>query len=108
MPVVMAHYTDKDGFNGIGSAPVWKFIAAQPPAPQHPAGAYFTTLGRSTPLLAQKLRIPKAKTEYVFEFTDAADLAAIDCGRGAFIFYSRIDYLVAEPRQKFAGPKDPQ
>lgn len=106
MPAVMAHYTDRDGFNGIKSAPVWRFLAAQPPAAQHPPGAYFTTLGRSTPLLAQRLRIPRSKIEYVFEFDDAGDLEAIDGGRGAFIFFSRTDYLVPEPRQTYAGPRD--
>ena len=106
MPAVMAHYTDKNGFNGIASAPVWRFVADQPPAPQHPIGAYFTTLGRSTPLLAQRLRIPRSKIEYVFEFTDAGDLEALDGGRGVFIFYSRTDYLVGEPRQTYAGPRE--
>lgn len=104
MPAVMAHYTDTDGFNGIKSSPVWRFLAARPPAPQHPPGAYFTTLSRSTPLLAQRLRIPRSKIEYVFEFDDAGDLEAIDGGRGAFIFFSRTDYLVLEPRQTYAGP----
>lgn len=102
----MAHYTDKDGFNGIASARIWKFVAAQPPAPQHPRGAYFTTLGRSTPLLAQRLRIPRTKTEYVFEFEDVGDLEAIEGGRGAFIFFSRVDYSVDEPRQEYSGPRD--
>jgi hypothetical protein len=102
----MAHDTDKDGFNGVSSAPIWKFLAAQPPAPQHPPGAYFTTLGRSTPLLAQRLRIPRTKIEYVFEFNDAGDLEAIDGGRGAFIFFSRTDYLVDEARQLYAGLTD--
>ena len=81
-------------------------MAGQPPASQHPPGAYFTTLGRTTPLLAQRLRIPRSKIEYVFEFTDAGDLEAIDGGRGAFIFYSRTDYQVDEPRQTYAGPRD--
>lgn len=106
MPVVMTHFTDKEGFNGINSAKVWKFIAAQPPAPRHPRGAYFTTLGRNAPLLAQRLRIPRTKTEHVFEFVDAGDLEAIEGGRGAFIFFSRVDYLVSEPRQRYAGPRD--
>ena len=106
MPAVMAHYTDRDGFNGIGAAIVWRFIASQPPAPQHPLGAYFTTLTRSTPLLAQRLRIPRSKIEYVFEFDDAGDLEAIDGVRGAFIFFSRTDDLVPEPRQTYAGPRD--
>ena len=70
MTAVMAHSTDADGFKGLKSAREWRFIAAQPPARQHPPGAYFTTLSRSTPLLAQRLRIPRSKTEYVFEFVD--------------------------------------
>ena len=106
MPALMAHYTDRDGFNGIRSARVWKFIAAQPPTSEHSPGAYFTTLGRGTPLLAQRLRIPRRKIEYVFEFTDAGTLQSIDGGRGAYIFFSSVDYLVDEPRQQYAGPRD--
>ena len=103
MPVVMAHYTDMAGFKGISSATVWRFLVAQPPAVQHPPGAYFTTLARGTPLLAQRLRIPRAKIEYVFEFKDAGDLEPIEGGRGAFIFFSRTEYRVAESRQTYFG-----
>jgi hypothetical protein len=105
MPFTMAHYTDRDGFNGIASAPVWKFVAAQPPASHHPMGTYFTTLGRDERQLAKKLRIPKSKAEYVFEFTDAGDLEPIDGGRGAFIFFSRTDYFVQQPRQVYSGAR---
>jgi hypothetical protein len=99
----MAHYANLAGFKGISSATTWHFLAEQPPAPQHPAGAYFTTLGRDTPLLAQRLRIPRAKIEYVFEFKDEGDLEPLEGGRGAFIFFSRTAYAVREPRQVYSG-----
>ena len=70
------HYTDLSGYNAIVSQPVWHFLAQQPPG-NHPFGAYFTILPRSTPNLAQKLRIPKRKVAYTFEFTDAGDLIPI-------------------------------
>jgi hypothetical protein len=44
----MFHYTDKQGYDGIRSQPTWKFIAHQPPG-EHPKGAYFTDLDKSTP-----------------------------------------------------------
>jgi hypothetical protein len=96
------HYTNVAGFNGIRSNPVWKFVASQPPG-DHPRGAYFTTLGRGTPLLAQKLRIPKSKLEYFFEFMSVGDLEPIRGGRGSFIFYSSEDYEVEPSRQLDKG-----
>jgi hypothetical protein len=92
------HYTDDVGYNAIRSQVVWRFVASQPPG-QHPYGAYFTTLGRNSKNLAQRLRIPKAKIEYFFEFTDIGDLTALPGGRGQFIYYSPTDYDVVPTRQ---------
>src|SRR5262249_53076097 len=92
------HYTDKAGYDAIRSQPVWRFIAGQPPG-IHPSGAYFTTLGRNTKNLAQRLGIPRAKLAYFFEFTDVGDLTPLPGGRGQYIFYSPGDYDVAQARQ---------
>ncbi len=92
------HYTDSEGHNGIGSAPVWRFRASRPPG-DHPVGAYFTDYDESTPLLAHKLRIPKKKLAFVFAFRDAGDLLPLPGGRGLHIFYSPVEYTVREERQ---------
>jgi hypothetical protein len=92
------HYTDQPAYNAIRSQVVWHFVAAQPPG-QHPFGAYFTTLGRTTRNLAQKLRIPKAKIAFFFELDDLGDLAPLPGGRGQFIVYSLTDYDVDQTRQ---------
>ena len=92
------HYTDQPAYNAIRSQVVWHFVAAQPPG-QHPCGAYFTTLGRNTKNLAQRLRIPKSKTAFFFEVADLGDLMPLPGGRGQFIFYSPTDYDVDPPRQ---------
>jgi hypothetical protein len=92
------HYTDQVRYNAIRSQVVWHFVAGQPPG-QHPFGAYFTTLGRSTKNLAQRLRIPRSKVAFFFEFTDVGDLTPLLGGRGRFIFFSHQDYDVDQPRQ---------
>jgi len=98
----MNHYADQAGYNGIKAAVVWHFLAQQPPG-NHPNGAYFTTLGRTTANLAQRLRIPKSKIQYDFEFTDIGDLTPLPGGRGQYIFYSPFDYDVDKPRQGYSG-----
>lgn len=92
------HYTDQAGYDAIRSQPVWRFLASQPPG-KHPFGAYVTTLGRNTKNLAQKLRLPRSKVTYFFEFTDAGDLTPLAGGRGQYIFYSPADYEVDPSRQ---------
>lgn len=99
----MFHYTDRDGFQGISSAPEWLFRAAQPPADVHPFGAYFTDLPENTPLLARKLRLSREKLHYVFEFGDRADLRRLPGDRGRYIFYSPVDYRVGRDRQIRSG-----
>jgi hypothetical protein len=96
------HYTDQVAYNAIKSQVVWHFVAAKPPG-KHPFGAYFTTLPRNTKTLAQRLRIPKSKIEYFFEFTDVGDLTPLSGGRGQFIFYSPTDYDVDQGRQQNNG-----
>jgi hypothetical protein len=96
------HYTDQVGYNAVSAQPVWHFAASQPPG-QHPFGAYFTTLGRTTKNLAQRLRIPKAKIAWFFEFQDVGDLTPLPGGRGHFIFYSPTDYDVVAGRQANHG-----
>ena len=101
----MFHYTNTEGEKSIGSSPDWLFRAAQPPGDPnaHPFGAYFTDLPESTPLLAKKLRIPREKLHYLFEFVDEGDLRRLDGDRGRFIFYSRVNYEVAREHQLRSG-----
>jgi hypothetical protein len=98
----MYHYTNAAGYNAIRATIDWCFKAHQPPG-NHPFGAYFTTLPRGTPNLAVRIRIPKSKLQYVFEFTDAGDLTPLPGGRGQFIVYSPVDCTVVKSRQVYAG-----
>jgi hypothetical protein len=101
----MLHYTNSDGYKAIGSSPDWLFRAAQPPGDPkaHPVGAYFTDLPENDPMLARKLRIPRAKIHYVFEFVDQGDLRPLPGGRGRNVFYSRVDYEVRREWQLRSG-----
>ena len=92
------HYTEQGAYNAIRSQEVWHFLAGHPPG-EHPYWAYFTTLDRSTKNLAQRLRIPTAKLEFYFEFSDAGDLIPLPGGRGQYILYSDGDYDVDSARQ---------
>lgn len=101
------HYADERGFKGISSAPTWRFRAAKPPS-DHQRGAYFTDYDEHTPLLANKLRIPKAKVEYLFCFTGSQRVELdgfqrLEGGRGDHIFFSPTDYFVDMPRQIRSG-----
>jgi hypothetical protein len=98
------HYTDEEGYKGIGSRPDWVFRASQPPG-DHPRGAYFTNLGPATANLAKRLRMPRQKTEFLFCFRDQSDLRPLPGGRGQFIFHSRGDYVVVRDRQVFHGSR---
>lgn len=100
------HYTNSKGYKGIGSSPEWLFRAAQPPGDpeDHPFGAYFTDLPEHEPMLANKLRIPRDKIRYVFEFFDQGDLRRVRGYRGRYVFYSRVDYKVGRERQIRASP----
>lgn len=100
----MFHFTNKDGHDAVASQPDWVFEASQPPPPEHPFGAYFTTLLPSTIKLASRLRIPRAKITYFFEFMDDGKLRPLPGGRGAYVFYSPTDYTVERPRQLDHGP----
>ncbi|MBI4817406.1 MAG: hypothetical protein HY791_14185 [Deltaproteobacteria bacterium] len=101
----MNHFTNKAGFNGIRSHPVWKFLALQPPPVTHPPGAYFTDYAATEPNLAKKLRIPREKLRYLFQFEPPTPLLPLPGGRGQFkrIFYSPNDYLVARDFQGYHG-----
>jgi hypothetical protein len=98
----MNHFTDQAGFNAVSSQQNWHFVAHQPTG-SHPFGAYFTTLSRGTRNLAQKLRIPKSKTQYVFEFNGNQGLQPLPGGRGAYVFFSATDYDVDAARQIYSG-----
>jgi hypothetical protein len=98
----MNHFTDKPGYDAISSQPVWCFKASLPPG-GHPHGAYFTTLSCAAPNLATRLRIPREKLAFWFQFTDAGDLMPLRGGRGAYIFYSPADYLVSQERRQHQG-----
>jgi hypothetical protein len=99
------HFTDKAGFDGIRSQPVWLFKALQPPPRRHPPGAYFTTYGPEEPRLAVRLFLPREKLKYLFSFEDQGDLRPLPGGRGRLerIFYSPTDYPVERERQRFQG-----
>jgi len=96
------HYTNDVGFKAISSQPVWVFKASTPPG--HPFGAYFTTLEPGTEKLAKRLRIPKAKTEFVFCFAGQTGLKPLDGARGQYVFYSPHDYEVERAQQTDSGP----
>ncbi len=98
----MQHYTNKSGYEGIGSQSDWRFLAGRPPG-DHPIGAYFTSLGPDTRDLAQKLMIPRSKLMYRFEFSGDGGLQPLRGGRGAFVFYSSTDYVVTPLRQVYKG-----
>jgi hypothetical protein len=98
----MHHYTDRKGYNAIRAVSPWRFVAQKPPG-DHPVGAYFTTLSPGTRNLAQRLRVAKDKTEFVFSFTTRGDLIPLRGARGQYIFYSPTDYEVEDSRQLYAG-----
>lgn len=104
MTSAMNHYTDAVGHKAIRALPVWHFRAGTPRTPTRERGCYFTTLTPDTRNLAQRIRVSREKTQFLFSFDDAGDLQPIAGGRGAYIFWSRNDYLVAEDRQRFEGP----
>ena len=104
----MFHYTDKDGWNAIRSQVNWLFKVSQPKDPDRPKGAYFTDIEPSPQnlrVLYKKIRVPRDKQEYVFEFNGAEGLTQLNEGRGRDrrIFFSPIDYAVAGNRQKYEG-----
>ena len=80
-------------------------MADKPPG-EHPRAAYFTTLPPSTRNLANRLRIPRQKVEFVFCFVGDEGLQRLEGGRGAYVFYSQNDYLVEENRQQGSGRTD--
>ena len=98
----MNHYTSRDGYKGIRSQSTWLFRAHKPPG-SHPPGAYFTTLGPEAPHLAARLRIPRAKLEYIFSFRGSEELWPVEGGRGGYIFFSVDDYAVPSERQLGCG-----
>ena len=101
----MNHFTNKAGWNSIRSARTWCFQASSPPpASGHPVGAYFTTLRPDAPNLATRLGLPRAKVAYLFAFSADDGLVPLRGGRGAYVFYSKHDYLVAPERQLYEGP----
>jgi hypothetical protein len=101
----MLHYTDKSSWNAIRSQVEWTFKLHKPPGP-HPAAVYFTTLPPDTPNLANRLRIPTSKIEFVFCFVAAGDLTALPGGRGNYIFFFQGDYIVPKNRQQDCGPRE--
>ena len=105
-------YTDKDGWNAIRSQPRWRFKANQPKDPDRPKGAYFTDIEPTEAnlrTLYKRLRVPKAKQEYVFWFVGTDGLTQLNDGRGRDkrIFFSPVDNEVAEQRQKYADLTEP-
>ena len=105
------HFTDKAGWNAIRSQVVWRFLASQPPAKDRPVGAYFTTI-EPTPqnlrTLHKRIRVPKAKQEFVFWFVGTAGLQQRNDGRGRdrWILFSPVDYAVEEKRQRKSDATD--
>src|SRR5688572_18360169 len=94
------HYTDKDGWNGVRSQPVWRFVASQPKDPSRPFGAYFTDIEPSEQnlkTLFKRIRVPKAKQAYVFWFLGRDGLRQWNDGRGRD---KRIYYSERLPRRR--------
>jgi hypothetical protein len=100
----MNHFTNRNGYNGIRSTPVWRFRASQPPG-RHPMGTYFTTLPPTTIRLATRLGIPKERLDFLFTFQDIGDLTPLERGKGKWIFHTRIDYDVERVRQLYQDPR---
>jgi hypothetical protein len=102
----MNHFTDKGGFNAIGSQEAWTFKAVQPRAPHQPVGAYFTTYEPTERNLSKKIFVPVVKLAYVFKFNPPSALLSIPGGRGRLgkIFYSTTDYDVDRAHQGEATP----
>lgn len=104
----MFHYTDKTGWNAIRSQIDWLFKVSRPKDPDRPAGAYFTDLEPSTEnlrVLHKKVRVPREKQEYVFQFKGADGLTQLNngTGRDKRIFFSAVDYQVIKTRQEYEG-----
>jgi hypothetical protein len=106
------HYSDKHEWNAIRSQPAWRFKANQPRDPDRPKGAYFTDIEPTEAnlrTLHKRLRVPRAKQEYVFWFVGAEGLTQLNDGRGRdkHIFFSPVDYEVAQERQKYGDLTEP-
>jgi len=101
----MLHYTDDAGHKAIASQVKWMFKAVQPPGGR-PSGAYFTTLRPDAHRFSARTRIPKAKQAFVFSFDGEEGLQPVEGGKGAYIFWSPVDYEVDEPRQRYNGPAE--
>jgi len=104
----MFHYTDKPGWNAIRSQIVWQFKISVPKDPNRPKGAYFTDLEPSPTnlrVLYKKIRVPREKQEYVFWIKGVDDLTRLNngTGRDKRIFFSPIDYQVAEEHQLYGN-----
>ena len=100
------HYTDKTGWNAIRARPTWRFKAGQPRDPGRPVGAYFTDIEPSAEnlrTLHKRLRVPNAKRVYVFWFVGTDGLTQLfgGLGRDKRIYFSPVDYDVAEDRQRY-------
>jgi hypothetical protein len=99
------HYTDRQGWNAIGSQKAWPFKASQPKDPDRPVGAYFTDIEpteENLRTLYKRIRIPKVKQEFVFWFVGREGLTQLFGGRGRDkrIFFSANDYYVSESMQR--------
>jgi hypothetical protein len=106
------HYTDKDGWNAIRSQPTWRFKASQPKDPDRPKGAHFTDIEPTETnlrTLYKRLQVPKGKQEYVFWFVGFDGLIQPNDGRGRDkrIYFSPVDYEVAEARQRHGNLTEP-
>jgi hypothetical protein len=69
-----------------------------------PKGAYFTDIeptAANLRTLYKRIRVPKAKQQYVFWFVGIDGLTQLNGGRGRdkHIYFSPVDYEVAEGRQ---------
>ncbi len=98
----MLHYTDDAGYKAISSQVDWVFKAAQPPA-DRPFGVYFTTLRPNAHRFSARTRIPKAKQAFVFSFDGQDGLLPISGAKGAYVFWSPVDYTVTRSRQRYHG-----
>jgi hypothetical protein len=103
----MFHYTDKEGWNAIRSQRIWLFRVSQPWDPKRPKRVYFTDIEPSPEhlrVLYKKVRVPREKQEYVFQFKGADGLTQLNggIGRDKRIYFSPVNYEVVETRQLYA------
>lgn len=103
--VIVYHYTDKRGFNGIRSTDPYRIRQGDS---KNGAGPFFTTRSpadNAAPNAYKKLGITREKSQYVVEFEiDPARLDRLKGDRGDFIFMIRGGVQIPRGDVHYIGP----